>query len=164
MFELVQKLDKQTRKEWEQSITNNNEIPPMSTMLNFLEISFRTLESVQEHPEPLKKDKTQSYNKIPQQRFNKRSFYVNNTTIDNYLCPVIHQNNICSNCLHVNHNINQCTSPTHFQQCKQNRHTILHITFFTKHQNTQHQSAKILSTTRHVNAILTYGSFLKNLS
>lgn len=48
VYLIAQKLDIQTRKEWEQSLKASTSIPPMSEMLNFLETTFRTLESLEE--------------------------------------------------------------------------------------------------------------------
>ena len=150
-------MDKQTRKEWEQSIINNNQIPPMASMLTFLESLFRTLESIEEAHKPSKL-KQNSVSNNPT-RFNKRTFHLNNTTINNNYCPccqrrhplykccklssvtlqeenpVIQQNNICSNCLRTGHSTNHYTSKARCQQCKQKHHTI-HSSFITERQNT----------------------------
>lgn len=147
LFLTSQKLDKQTRKEWEQSINTNNQIPSMASMLNFLEMSVRTLESVEEADNSTRTEKPQYVSKIPQQRLNKRAFRVNNTAVDNNYClccqnplykcfkfyslsltdkrTVIQQNNICS-------------SAARCQQCKQNHHTIFH-SYFSREKQNKHQ-------------------------
>ncbi|XP_075146361.1 uncharacterized protein LOC142220863 [Haematobia irritans] len=45
---LVQKLDLQARKDWEQSLKSSTEIPNLSELFYFLERTFRTLESIEE--------------------------------------------------------------------------------------------------------------------
>ena len=42
----VNKLDHQTRKEWEQSLKASTEVPSITTLFQFLETSFRTLETI----------------------------------------------------------------------------------------------------------------------
>jgi len=55
----VTKLDKQTHKEWEQSLKATTELPSKDKLFAFLETTFRTLESVEDH-EKLKAETSKS--------------------------------------------------------------------------------------------------------
>ncbi|XP_075163108.1 uncharacterized protein LOC142235734 [Haematobia irritans] len=143
----TQKMDKETRKDWEQSI-NINENPSMDDLFKFLEVSFRTLESVEESVNSIEKPVSSSRSQLIKPY--KRSLYTHNAAVNVNYCvccqrrhplykcfkfsslsptekrSVVSQNNICSNCLNSGHFYKQCKIAARCQQCQESHHTILH--------------------------------------
>lgn len=151
----TQKLDIQTRKEWEQSLKSSTSKPKMSEMFCFLENTFRALESVNEDTNSTTsksiKEKHTEVRKKPMR--NVRAHIATAIPDDN--CPCCHKrhplykcfkftalsstekknivNNqrLCRNCLRTGHMQATCKLNTSCQICSQPHHTIIHNEFST---------------------------------
>lgn len=148
---IAQKLDFQTRKDWEQSLKSSTEIPTRMEMFEFLERTFRTLESLQNNFPATSLQKIIKTNKYVSQskgtyvhagKFEKSTTQSNCSYCDKnhslskcfifLALPLLEKNEflsakgVCRNCLAIGHNINHCTSPFRCIICKQQHHTVLH--------------------------------------
>ncbi|XP_065356376.1 uncharacterized protein LOC135950776 [Calliphora vicina] len=159
----VNKLDRQSRKEWEQSLKGSTEIPPIEDLFTFLETAFRTLESIDES------DQIDNMASSRMQHFQNRTRNIprrnvhmttSNTTSNDSNCPCcnkrhllvkcfkfigmtpvaknefINSMRICRNCLNTGHFSYHCRSLSRCQTCQQNHHTILHNVFSTTFDTT----------------------------
>ncbi|XP_073811681.1 uncharacterized protein [Musca autumnalis] len=155
----VSKLDLQTCKEWEQSLKAATEIPKISELYNFLETTFRTLESIAEYTESTEKPqfKPHNSNSFNSQRMtqNRR---VNMAAVNDDNCPCcgkrhflykcfkfaamsssskrefINSKKICRNCLNFGHISNDCKSSNRCKLCNLPHHTIIHNDYTTQNQ------------------------------
>lgn len=140
IFLVVQKLDPETHKEWEEFAyqKSNDELPKWSELENFLQSKFRTLELVtQSQPAYAYKGKV-----------TERSFAVSNVQAKScVMCNEEHtishcrefikltpsersdyakQNNLCFNCLIFGHSVNKCRLPVSCRVCRKRHHSLLH--------------------------------------
>ncbi|XP_037816904.1 uncharacterized protein LOC119607172 [Lucilia sericata] len=146
----VNRLDVQSRKEWEQSLKATVEIPKIRELFSFLETSFRTLESLAEPTQSISRAKT-----YPNSRNNFRRNIHITTSNDDSNCPCCNRRHflykcfkfismpsnekrelmktkrICHNCLNVGHFSRECRSTARCQTCQQKHHTIVHNEFTT---------------------------------
>ncbi|XP_075163099.1 uncharacterized protein LOC142235724 [Haematobia irritans] len=158
---LVQKLDLQSRRDWEQSLKSSTEIPPISELFSFLERTFRTLESMADEfsysntkrvPVVDKNKKLKSSSKNGKASCNV-SQISKKTSIVCTFCEKSHNlskcfrflalslnnkinflndRNICHNCLMAGHDHNNCKSPFRCMTCKKSHHTMLHPEEFVR--------------------------------
>ncbi|XP_065368797.1 uncharacterized protein LOC135961232 [Calliphora vicina] len=110
IYLICQKLDLQTRREWEHSLKSSTEVPNRSEMFSFLERTFRSLESLNE---------LAPANTLPWK--SKNDFLANR--------------NICRNCLSASHIQDKCNSSNRCGTCKQPHHTVLHVDESVSAQN-----------------------------
>lgn len=59
-----QKLDEQTRKEWERSLNASSSIPDLDTMFTFLDTTFRTLECIEDARAPSTNHSKSKYSSV----------------------------------------------------------------------------------------------------
>ncbi|XP_075157794.1 uncharacterized protein LOC142231060 [Haematobia irritans] len=146
---LIQKLDLQTRRDWENSLNSNTDLPTRSQFFSFLERTFRTLESlVDEFPSSSKSKsfknnkgftpakKTCHVSKISKQNSPVCIYCEKNHWLSKcytfLALPLSTKNDflinkkVCRNCLVTGHEPINCTSPFRCISCKQLHHTILH--------------------------------------
>lgn len=157
IYMMVNRLDTQTRKEWEQSLKASTEIPPIEDLFIFLETTFRTLETISDQPESsftsARNYKTQQQQTRPRNTFTR---YVNTTSTNNDTnCPCcnkrhllykcfkfaalqsaekrnfINTKRVCRNCLTIGHFSNNCRVSSRCQICQQNHHTTVHNEYHT---------------------------------
>ncbi|XP_075163287.1 uncharacterized protein LOC142235924 [Haematobia irritans] len=149
IYLLTQKLDAQTRKEWEQSLKASTSIPPMSEMLIFLETTFRTLESLEEDSSCTPKTFGIESRKKPTKTVRAHTA----STVNDDNCPCCHkrhplykcfrfttlssaekrnlvnQHRLCRNCLNSGHLHSSCRLNTRCHICREPHHTIIHNEF-----------------------------------
>lgn len=142
IFVIVQKLDTDTHRDWEEHVSSNckdiDSLPSLELLRKFLENRFRTLELT----EPVKP-------KAASVHIREKTFHV--TTNENSKickrcneqhtlshCKVfgnqtpkqrsefIKLNNLCFNCLASGHSVRHCRIPTCCRLCKRRHHTLLH--------------------------------------
>ncbi|XP_059220686.1 uncharacterized protein LOC131995745 [Stomoxys calcitrans] len=153
---LVQKLDLQSRRDWEQSLKSSTEIPLISELFSFLERTFRTLESMTDEFPSDKQYPTKGRNKSNNN--SKSNAQVRKASCNSgqfskpkpILCAFcekphslakcfkflalplsdkvnfLSKKNACQNCFVVGHDHNNCKSPFRCITCKQLHHTVLH--------------------------------------
>ncbi|XP_075163325.1 uncharacterized protein LOC142235960 [Haematobia irritans] len=151
---LVQKLDLQTRKEWENSLKSSTNLPSRSELFTFLDRTFRTLESLGN--EFSSSSASKSHSKFSKSTKNSNSFKKTSchtgkisrqtpteciycgkshsiSKCYKFLALSVHGRNeflsdksICRNCLSVGHDQNNCGSPFRCVICKQKHHSVLH--------------------------------------
>lgn len=134
------KLDSETRKQWELSLSNHdsNELPTYDEFAMFLENRFRALEFI----EPKRNLQTQNNHSHVA-----KSMVVSSSSIRCEYCNESHklcfckrfakepleerrnfvaQHNICFNCLGGNHTVINCKKPTTCKLCHKRHHSLLH--------------------------------------
>lgn len=162
IYMTVNKLDMQTRKEWEQSLKASTEIPPIKDLFNFLETSFRTLETLNDTAQLnfasfSRISANNSFQSRPRNTFRRNVHLTTYTTDANCLCcnkrhllfkcfkfaamspdakrEFLNSKRICRNCLNVGHFSYNCHSSSRCQSCQQNHHTTLHNLYTTNNNN-----------------------------
>lgn len=147
---IAQKLDVQTRKEWEQSLKSSTEIPSCSEMFSFLERTFRTLESINDGYPTISKQKSDKVNKsfshnkktsCHSGKFSKTNAFSciycekphSLSKCFKFLALPLHSKNeflvlkkVCRNCLALGHTHENCSSTFRCIMCKELHHTVLH--------------------------------------
>ncbi|XP_075159013.1 uncharacterized protein LOC142232177 [Haematobia irritans] len=147
---VVQKLDAQTRKDWEQSLRSTTEVPTRAELFDFLECTFRTLESLQDGLPSSNSHRVTKSNKgfsqtkktsVNVAKFNKanqiRCVYCDKghplSKCFRFLAlslagknEFVSSRKVCRNCLTVGHDITNCGSPFRCIVCKRQHHTVLH--------------------------------------
>lgn len=146
IFLVVQKLDPESRREWEQHAFNDNsdEMPTWDNLKRFLELKFRTLEM---------SISTSSPRERTNERNNKeRAFHV--TTENKISCCVkckedhtlshcsefikmkpsdrgiyVKNSKICFNCLTPGHTSMKCRVPQSCRICNRRHHSLLHLPY-----------------------------------
>ncbi|KAF9819365.1 hypothetical protein SFRURICE_001567, partial [Spodoptera frugiperda] len=134
------KLDSETRKQWELSLSNHdsNELPTYDELATFLENRFRALEFI-EPKRTLQNQNNHSHvaKSMVVSSSNIRCEYCNES---HKLCfckrfakePLeerrnfVAQHNICFNCLGGNHTVINCKKPTTCKLCHKRHHSLLH--------------------------------------
>lgn len=143
IFIIVQKLDCDTHKDWENYVSSNCEepdsLPTLEMFRKFLECRFRTLELT----EPTKQKTTSIH-------VREKSFHVATHVENNKACQLCKENhtlshckefgrqtpiqrsefikinNLCFNCLAPGHSVRLCRVPTSCRICRRRHHTLLH--------------------------------------
>lgn len=157
VYVTVNKLDSQTLKEWEQSLKASTEIPTIKDLLNFLETTFRTLETISDQVAPSTTGfrTTKPHQQQNRSGNNTRRFVHSTTTNTDIDCPCCNKRHllykcfkftalpssakrqflntkkICRNCLNVGHFSYNCRLSTRCQICDQDHHTIVHNEYHT---------------------------------
>lgn len=145
---VVDRLDRQTRREWEIKETEQA-FPPLSDLLLFLERKSQALENMTPSSSRSNHDDGRTGDsKVNQQKGTKQSgSYV---VVKGQKCPFcsnshplfkcdaflatevkvrrdcVTSNKLCFNCLHPSHAVNKCTS-TNCKKCDARHHTLLHV-------------------------------------
>lgn len=150
VFYLVQKLDKQTRTEWERSLGDTTEYPAYDTLDKFLNTRIRTLEALAtsfnlnegSRKSESKSTKQGSFgSKFVKSHLASSGFkcYVCEQNHPIYTCPQFsgysaaqretfaHENKLCTNCLVKGHFERDCKSQYTCKQCQKRHHTLLHV-------------------------------------
>ena len=130
---LVKKLDKETHKMYEQSIINPREPQNLSSLLNFLELRFQTLESIQSSIKiDWTKNKNTHISTIPaikcincnkSHRLYECDLYLKSSSSEKLNITKTHK--LCWNCL-TKHKPGNCTWKMHCKKCQMKHHTTLH--------------------------------------
>ncbi|GFX35403.1 DUF1758 domain-containing protein [Trichonephila clavipes] len=138
---ILKKIDRETRKQFEQSIVSN-QIPELDTFIMFLEKRSQTIDSINRSAPITYKPK-----QVP---FHKGKIFLNSNDSSNscaicklphliYKCSAYHNMkvsdrfnqikrlNLCINCLKEHHKIKDCKSKNSCSVCKKRHHTSLHI-------------------------------------
>lgn len=145
IYLLANKLDVQTRKEWEKSL-KTTEIPTIKDMFSFLEQTFRTLESVHDElPSSSKSTKNKQQKSIYGDKLSTNHVFHNQNCL---YCEKSHalskcfkflalphkskieflvKKHICCNCLSSGHKHTECKSLFRCHVCKKLHHTLLHV-------------------------------------
>lgn len=145
---IAHKLDIETRKDWEHSLNSSTEIPTRSVIFDFLERTFRTLESIHDDfssASRQKSNKPSKYSSLGKKttvhigRFSKpqKCVYCDKphslSKCFKFLALPLSEKNIflldkkaCKNCLVIGHSSDQCSSPFRCIICKKLHHTVLH--------------------------------------
>lgn len=147
---VAQKLDCQTRRDWEQSLKSSTEVPTRAQMFEFLEATFRTLESLHdkfifsEVQTTSRSSKGGSQTKrasVHSGKFvkssqSKCSFCDKGHSLSKCFrflalslpakTEFVSSRNLCQNCLATGHSMDNCTSPFRCIICRQQHHTVLH--------------------------------------
>ncbi|XP_065361949.1 uncharacterized protein LOC135955527 [Calliphora vicina] len=149
VYLITQKLEMQTRKEWEQSLKASTSIPPMSDMLNFLETTFRTMESLEEeavstthvYGKENRKKPTRVIRAHTASTVNDNNCLFCNKRHPLYKCfrfttlssaekkSFVNQHRLCRNCLNTGHLQSSCRLNTRCHICREPHHTIIHNEF-----------------------------------
>lgn len=132
---IMQKLDRETKRLYEQSLNEPKKIQQFKEMMTFIEERFHTLESVE----------GERYDN--EQQNTKHVFNIIRTTVKCVMCKQQHliknceqfaklsasekfkfikRNNVCINCLNPNHLSKQCKSKHSCFTCQKKHHTLLH--------------------------------------
>lgn len=134
IFLLVQKLDSESHKEWEEYASKNheNELPSFATLKKFLETKFRTLELISSKERPAVRSSyhasTTSEFKCPMCNDNhalchcKEFGKIDPSQRSNF----VRNNSICFNCLVPGHAVKSCRLSTSCRICRRRHHTLLH--------------------------------------
>ncbi|GFV32498.1 DUF1758 domain-containing protein [Trichonephila clavipes] len=138
---ILKKIDRETRKQFEQSI-DSNQIPELDTFIMFLEKRSQTIDSINRSAPITHKPKQVSFHKgkiflnlndssnscaickLPHLIY-KCSTYQNMKVSDRF--NQIKRLNLCINCLKEHHKIKDCKSKNSCSVCKKRHHTSLHI-------------------------------------
>ncbi|XP_075157829.1 uncharacterized protein LOC142231095 [Haematobia irritans] len=143
IYVICQKLDFQTRRDWEHSLRSSTELPSRDEMFSFLERTFRTLESLE--------DDSSNSGRIKSAKVKSRSFNAAKFTAprsisccycskNHYLSKCyqflalslnmkndfLRNRNICRNCLSLGHHHDKCPSLYRCGTCNLPHHTVLH--------------------------------------
>lgn len=143
IFLTVQKLDQETRKDWENFSfkSNSDDLPLWDDLKGFLESKFRTLELVN----PIS---TLSLEKTKDRYIKQRSFHTTSSSVKTcIICKENHSlchckefskmsiternnfvktKNLCFNCLLAGHSVLKCRLPMACRVCRKRHHTLLH--------------------------------------
>lgn len=134
----AQKLDPESRREWEKSITSNNEMPLFEELEEFLEGRIQVLEAL----DSTKSKSTSQSTNSKSNRSNVQSFLVNTSKCQFcqkgqhalFLCRLfkkqavskrrefIQSAQLCFNCLKAD-----CPSALRCRKCERSHHTMLHL-------------------------------------
>lgn len=144
IYILSHKLDSESRKQWEDKISDvTKDLPTLTQFKEFLEHRFRALEFL-DH----KSTKHGYRNNNVNQPISKKTFHVNVTPC--IYCSDSHKianckkfakedcqarrsfvqtRNLCFNCLGSNHSVVQCRLPTGCRICHKRHHSLLHLKY-----------------------------------
>lgn len=133
VFLISQKLDPESRKLWEQKVTETDlELPTMAMFEQFLENRFRSIEFLD--PKIQKSEKTNcahvattlvscSYCSENHKTCNCKKFAKESIDTRRSFAQI---NHLCFNCLSTDHTVFQCNMSTRCRLCKKKHHTLLH--------------------------------------
>ncbi|KAJ0169499.1 hypothetical protein K1T71_015086 [Dendrolimus kikuchii] len=134
IFLVSQKLDPESRKLWEQKVTESaQELPSLTMFEDYLENRYRSIEFLD--PKVQKQDKPNcnhvttttvincSFCSDGHKLANCKKF--SRETID-VRRAFVQSNHLCFNCLNADHTVFQCNMSTRCRLCKKKHHTLLH--------------------------------------
>lgn len=131
----VTKLDADSHRLWEQTISDFNDFPTLENLFNFLEKRFRSLEMI-EYKGKAVKTKSFHSSRVDAEKTLSCSFCKENHYI--YQCKdfskqdykdkqtFVQNNKLCYNCLIPNHSVLQCKRNTRCRVCQKKHHSLLH--------------------------------------
>ncbi|XP_026333270.1 uncharacterized protein LOC113240236 [Hyposmocoma kahamanoa] len=130
---ISQKLDPESRKQWEQKISDSNsDLPNFNQFGEFLQGRFRSLEYLDTKVQKIEKTNcahvattiiTCSFCTENHKLYNCKKFAKENTDTRRNFVQTHH---LCFNCLGSDHSVYQCTISTRCRLCKKKHHTLLH--------------------------------------
>lgn len=144
IYIFVQKLDSETHKQWELSLTNPTDLPSLKDFLTFIETRFFALENITKQFKWINNKPNQRISNYPAQTnsfhsrdstglscplcqghhtFKSCSRFLDSSTRDRF--EIIKQLRKCSNCF-GSHHIQQCSSKSTCFRCGMLHHTMLH--------------------------------------
>lgn len=142
IFEIVEKLDCETRKGWEHHLNGSTKVPSLTQLNDYLEIRFRILEEIQPNQEPNHSTiKNRDMKPKVSHAAATKSNACHKCTEDHwiYFCPEFHnmsicerqryvvENALCTNCLNNNHTYDECKSRYSCRICQEKHNTLLHV-------------------------------------
>lgn len=150
VFILSQKLDKESRKHWEEHLKASTELPQFNTFKSFLEIRFNILDGITSNAKCNVGLDAETTKSRPESKFKGKPAKTFLTTDKKpwkcTICPEDHRpsecpslrgatiperkqiiidKHICSNCLYK-HSFNECKSKFVCMVCQQKHHTLIH--------------------------------------
>lgn len=141
IFMIVQKLDSETHRDWENHVSNVcldfNSLPSLDTFREFLENRFRTLELTEKQKSNVVSLREKSFHITTNVNSEKKCQMCNEGHTLSHCKQFgkrspeqrsewIRSNNLCFNCLAPGHSVRQCRIPTCCRLCKRRHHTLLH--------------------------------------
>lgn len=143
IFVVVQKLDSETHKDWEEHVSNSCQdpegLPSLEMLRKFLESRFRTLELIEptkQKPNPTSIREKSFHIATNVESAKKCQMCTESHTISHckefgrqtpaQRSEYIKTNNLCYNCLAPGHSVRQCRIPTCCRLCRRRHHTLLH--------------------------------------
>ncbi|KAJ0181817.1 hypothetical protein K1T71_002539 [Dendrolimus kikuchii] len=134
IFLVSQKLDPESRKLWEQKVTESaQELPSLTMFEDYLENRYRSIEFLD--PKVQKQDKPNcnhvttttvincSFCSDGHKLANCKKFARETTDVRR---AFVQSNHLCFNCLNADHTVFQCNMSTRCRLCKKKHHTLLH--------------------------------------
>lgn len=133
IYLISQKLDPESRKQWEQRISDTiSDLPKLTQFEEFLQGRFRSLECLDTRVQKFEKNNcthvattvvTCIFCAENHKICNCNQFAKQNTDTRRQFVQTQH---LCFNCLGPNHSVYQCTNSTRCRLCKKKHHTLLH--------------------------------------
>lgn len=165
---LVRKLDKETRKQWELTLTRQ-QMPTFADLVAFMDNRWQSLERVPDDPIPVVK--SSNSNKQSKSKSNsyseKHHSFIANVNSNTHLCIIckkdhklfmcsqfksmthekkielIKSHKLCFNCLRSGHMIQNCTVNVNCRHCNKRHHTSIHINATQQPENATIATATI---------------------
>lgn len=146
VFFVVQRLDKQSRREWETQLGDSTEYPTYAALEAFLAVKIRTLEAINSPTNTNSRGNSGSQTKSNNSRTDVKSHVASETT----KCPACQENHLlfqcaafkskavrdrqalvrehrcCFNCLRPGHIPKNCSSKNVCSKCQRKHHTLIH--------------------------------------
>ncbi|KAI5643444.1 putative peptidase (DUF1758) domain-containing protein [Phthorimaea operculella] len=192
VYIIVNKLDLESVKLWEQSLGKSTTVPTFTKLSSFLENRFRSIEMVSaSHTKETTQPKVKEFHKRdftrnPQQQSPKvlKSFATEIETTctycsqNHYIChckdfasidtsqrqDFVKKNNICFNCLVKGHSVNHCRQSTTCKKCGRRHHTLLHYVSSPKPENPKEDSEDTTENTKACNLSISLKSETEDFS
>ncbi|KAL0821424.1 hypothetical protein ABMA28_004903 [Loxostege sticticalis] len=163
------KLDLETRKQWELSVSSSdsNDLPTFDQFKGFIEKRFRALECLD--------SKKSTFQQVNAKAFLATSYihtmlcefcseghklcfckkFINLTTEQRR--NFVSKNKMCFNCLGGNHTVYDCKKPTTCKICRKRHHSLLHLqySYEKKGQTSMQKDETRASTSEHSSPIVT---------
>ncbi|XP_063391167.1 uncharacterized protein LOC134676697 [Cydia fagiglandana] len=140
IFLLVQKLDPETHKDWEEHAykSDSEPLPKWNDFKEFLEAKFRTLELLTNNTKEVKSNKERSTCHVATPTFENRNCVMCKESHTLCHCKeftkmepterseYVKNNNLCYNCLVPGHSASKCRVPVSCRICHRRHHSLLH--------------------------------------
>lgn len=149
IYIMSQKLDPESRKQWESKANESDGLPTLSTFREFLEHKFRSLEFLDNKPKPKVNVSVNKNNvfHVSQSGNSQTSSMDGKAVISCPFCKANHRlnncklfankdydarhdfvqtNRLCYNCLGLNHSVFSCRQLTRCRICSRKHHSLLH--------------------------------------
>ncbi|KAL0803247.1 hypothetical protein ABMA28_017285 [Loxostege sticticalis] len=163
------KLDLETRKQWELSVSSSdsNDLPTFDQFKLFLEKRFRAFECLDSKKSTFQQVNTKSFLATSNihtilcefcSEGHKLCFckkFINLTTEQRR--EFVSKNKMCFNCLGGNHTVYDCKKPTTCKICRKRHHSLLHLQYSNekKGQHSVQKEGTQASTSEHSSPIVT---------